>query len=62
MTVHETEECCYVVLVNYSHEEQWTQLTVKDCYELAACYGAAGCSGQKLPAHEAVVLTIRKRG
>lgn len=58
VTFHEGKGGCYAVLINYSGQEQETGLRIKEGYRLTAVYGAAGCSGQRLLPHEAVVLTL----
>lgn len=66
MTCHYADECCYVVLINYSDREQNIGLTVNPVYKAEAVYGA-GENGdvsveklQMLPAHEAIVITAKK--
>ena len=63
ITFHYGEEC-YAVMVNYSDQEQESDLIVKDDYEIAEIYGAGAVDSAQglivLPAYEAMVLTLKK--
>ena len=66
MTCHHTRECSYVVLINYSKENQEIGLLVNEGHKVEAVYGAGNMGEwsveipQILPPHEAVVLKVQK--
>ena len=58
ISCHYREDVCYVVMINYSTKTQEINLSVNKDYEIIEIYGG---DIQLLPAHEATVITLRKK-
>ncbi len=57
VTLHYGDEECTAVMINYSGEEQNTQATIAEGYEITSVYGG---ERSKIKANEAVVVTLKK--